>query len=87
MDTYLDCGARVHESKSALHLADDPARMLSQLHHTGEMYNTKTTYKHTTTVIKRCLQKYRTNIWTLTSTAELGFMKARGLCTSPMILP
>ena len=42
MDAYLDFGARVHGRKSALHLADDPARMLSQLHHTGELYNTKT---------------------------------------------
>ena len=87
MDAYLECRARVHESKSALHLADDPARMLSQLHHTSEMYNTKTAYKQTTTVIKRCLRKYRTNIPTLTSTVELRFMDARALCTSPTILP
>ena len=86
MDAYLDCGARVHDPQSALHLADDLSRMLSQLHHTGEMYNTKTTYKQTTTVIKRCQTVYRTTISTLNSTAELRFMDARALCTSPTIL-
>ena len=86
MDAYLDCGARVYESKRALHLADDLA-IICHSRITGEMYNTKTTYKQTTTVIKQRLRKYRTSIWTLTSTAELGFMKARALCTSPTILP
>ena len=58
MDAYLDCGARIDKRKSALHLADDPARMLSQLHHTGELLNTKTTYKQTITIISRYHRVY-----------------------------